>query len=66
MTTATSPPATAGRILVLDLGKYKTVACAHPGDPAGARVESTVTDREHLRLSLRLTDLDCRLCVAEL
>jgi hypothetical protein len=44
-----SPPATTGRILVLDLGKYKTVACAHPGDPAGARVESLVTDREHLR-----------------
>ncbi len=49
MTTATSPPAATGRILVLDLGKFKTVACAHPGDPAGARVESLVTDREHLR-----------------
>jgi hypothetical protein len=40
MTTPTSPPATAGLILALDLGGYKTIACAYPGDPAGARFES--------------------------
>jgi hypothetical protein len=49
MTTLTSPLATAGFILDLDLGKYKTVACAYLGDPAGARVESLVTDVDHLR-----------------
>src|SRR5262249_60468867 len=40
---------TAGPILALDLGKYKSVACAYPGDPADARFESLTTDREHLR-----------------
>jgi transposase len=54
MTTATATPATptaptAGLILALDLGKYKTVACAYAGDPAAARFESLTTDREHLR-----------------
>jgi len=46
MTTAT---ATAGAILALDLGKYKTVACVYQGDPASARFESLTTDRDHLR-----------------
>src|SRR5947209_15292282 len=41
--------ATAGLILALDLGKYKTVACVYPGDPAAARFESLVTDRARLR-----------------
>src|SRR5262249_34161977 len=40
---------TAGPILALDLGKYKSVACAYPGDPADARFESLTTDRQHLR-----------------
>src|SRR3954447_7177761 len=54
-TTPTTAPttaavtATAGLILALDLGKYKTVACAYPGDPAAARFESVVTDRDRLR-----------------
>ena len=46
--TPTAAPAT-GLILALDLGKYKTVACAYPGDPATARFESLATDRDHLR-----------------
>jgi transposase len=46
-TAATTAPA--GLILALDLGKYKTVACAYPGDPAAARFESLTTDRHHLR-----------------
>jgi transposase len=48
-TTPTTAPAPAGLILALDLGKYKTVACAYPGDPAAARFESLTTDRAHLR-----------------
>jgi transposase len=51
-TTATSPAAPAATtdlILALDLGKYKTVACAYPGDPAAARFESLTTDRDRLR-----------------
>jgi len=49
MTAATMTATTAGPILALDLGKYKSVACAYPGDPADARFESLTTDREHLR-----------------
>jgi transposase len=49
MTTATATAPTAGLILALDLGKYKTVACAYRGEPAAARFESLTTDREHLR-----------------
>src|SRR5262245_16616145 len=45
-TTATATP---GLILALDLGKYKTVACAYAGDPSTARFETLTTDREHLR-----------------
>jgi transposase len=46
MTTKTrTAPAT---ILAIDLGKYKSVACAYQGDPAGARFESLTTDRQHL------------------
>jgi transposase len=48
-TTTAVTAATAGPILALDLGKYKTVACAYHGDPAAARFESVTTDREHLR-----------------
>jgi transposase len=36
-------------ILALDLGKYKSVACAYDGDPAAARFEALTTDRAHLR-----------------
>ena len=45
-TTTTTAPAT---ILAIDLGKYKSVACAYAGDPAQARFESLTTDRQHLR-----------------
>jgi transposase len=48
-TTTAAVTATAGLILALDLGKYKTVACAYQGSPNGARFESLTTDREHLR-----------------
>src|SRR5262249_33044025 len=50
-TAAKSTPTAAppGLVLALDLGKYKTVACAYPGDPAAARFESVTTDRDHLR-----------------
>src|SRR5689334_25317185 len=49
-TTTAAVTATAGLILALDLGKYKTVACAYPAaDPAAARFESLTTDRDHLR-----------------
>jgi transposase len=46
--TTTSATAT-GTILALDLGKYKSVACAYHGDPAAARFDTLTTDREHLR-----------------
>lgn len=36
-------------ILALDLGKYKTVACAYDGDPAAARFHTLDTTREELR-----------------
>jgi transposase len=48
-TTPAVPTATPGLILALDLGKYKSVACAYQGDPAAARFESLTTDRAHLR-----------------
>jgi transposase len=48
-TTTTTVAAPAGLILALDLGKYKTVACAYQGSPDTARFESVVTDRDRLR-----------------
>ena len=51
-TTATTPAASTaapGLILALDLGKYKTVACAYTGSPDTARFESLTTDRDRLR-----------------
>jgi transposase len=48
-TTAAAPAPAAGPILALDLGKYKTVACAYAGDPASARFESLTTSRAELR-----------------
>jgi transposase len=47
MRTTTAPAA--GLILALDLGKYKSVACAYDGDPDAARFETLTTDRDHLR-----------------
>src|SRR5206468_1468111 len=48
--TMTTAKATATRtILALDLGKYKSVACAYQGGPAEARFDSLTTDRQHLR-----------------
>jgi transposase len=48
-TTAAACDTPAGLILALDLGKYKTVACAYAGDPAAARFESLITSRDRLR-----------------
>jgi transposase len=45
----TTPTATAGPILALDLGKYKTVACAYDRATAQARFDTVPTDRDHLR-----------------
>jgi hypothetical protein len=45
MATPTSPLATAGLILALDPGEYKTVTCADPGDPARSRRGATVRER---------------------
>src|SRR5439155_17859496 len=39
---------TAGLIVALDLGKYKTVACVYDGDPAAARFQTLSTGREEL------------------
>ncbi len=47
--TTTASNAAAAPILAIDLGKYKSVACAYAGDPATARFESLTTDRAHLR-----------------
>ena len=47
-TTTASAPAPCA-ILALDLGKYKTVACAYDGDPAAARFHTLDTSREELR-----------------
>ena len=44
MTTATVT-VSAGTILALDLGKYKSVACAH-GSPDAARFEPLATDHD--------------------
>src|SRR4051812_32408968 len=50
MTTATPtvPPATAGTILALDLGKYKSVSCLYTGSADTARFDSFTTDRARL------------------
>src|SRR5262249_44781867 len=48
-TTAAACDTPAGLILALDLGKYKTAACAYAPDPAPARLESLATDRARLR-----------------
>src|SRR5258708_13234606 len=45
----TSAATATGTILALDLGKYKSVACVYPGDPAAARFDTLTTDRDHLR-----------------
>jgi hypothetical protein len=47
--TATTAAATARVIVALDLGEYKSVACAYRGDPADARFDTLTTDRDHLR-----------------
>jgi hypothetical protein len=44
-----APAATAGTILALDLGKYKTVACAYDGAAAQARFDAITTSRHELR-----------------
>jgi transposase len=49
MTTTTATTATAGTILALDLGKYKTVACAYDPATTGARFDTLTTSREALR-----------------
>ena len=49
MTTTTATAATAGTILALDLGKYKTVACAYDPGTTQARFDTLTTSREHLR-----------------
>jgi hypothetical protein len=48
MPATTATTATAGTILALDLGKYKSVACAYTGSPGTARFESFSTDRARL------------------
>jgi transposase len=50
MTTATptAPTATAGTILAIDLGKYKSVSCLYTGSPDTARFDSFITDRARL------------------
>ena len=47
--TKTSAASTTRTILAVDLGKYKSLACAYDGDPASARCVTFPTDREHLR-----------------
>jgi transposase len=49
MDTATTTAAPACPILALDLGKYKTVACAYHGDPAAAHFHTLDTSRDELR-----------------
>ena len=39
-TTTAATTATAGPILAIDLGKYKSVACRYAGDPDDARFQS--------------------------
>ena len=48
MATMTATTTTTGLILALDLGKFKSVACAYLGDPAAARFETLTTARDHL------------------
>jgi transposase len=49
-TTTTTSPATAARtILALDLGQYKTVACAYDPGTTQARFDTVTTAREPLR-----------------
>jgi transposase len=48
MTTLTATTATAGLILALDLGKYKSVSCLYGGSPDSARFDSFPTDRTRL------------------
>src|SRR5262245_4397436 len=49
-TTRTSPTAAApGLILALDLGKYKTVACAYDRSTGAATFETLTTSRDALR-----------------
>jgi transposase len=45
----TASPPTAGLILALDLGKFKTVACAYQPDSALARFVTVPTSRQDLR-----------------
>jgi transposase len=48
--TTTATATTTGLILALDLGKYKSVACAYDrGGVAEPRFESLTSDRDHLR-----------------
>ena len=49
MTTATATAATAGTILALDLGKYKSVACLYDRASAQARFHTLDTTRDELR-----------------
>jgi transposase len=45
---STTTPRT-GTILAIDLGKYKSVACAYTADQPAAEFTSLPTDREHLK-----------------
>jgi transposase len=50
MTTTTTATATTGLILALDLGKFKSVACAYDrANPTQPRFETLTTSRQHLR-----------------
>jgi transposase len=49
MTTATTAPTTAGLILAIDLGKYKSVACAYNRASAEAHFDTFTTARHELR-----------------
>jgi transposase len=49
MTTATTTLPTAGTILALDLGKYKTTACFYDRASAEARFDTFTTSRHELR-----------------
>ena len=48
-TASTSAAPAAAPILALDLGKYKSVACAYAGGPESARFDTLTTSREQLR-----------------
>jgi transposase len=48
MTTTTTAGTAARTILAIDLGKYKSVACLYPGEPAAATFVTLTTDRHHL------------------